>query len=115
MKRPGIATAEARSARTAVEQGVGEDPICDTGWYAGSNGRAAGSGSKNGITQYSGDEVRFQQFATRHLHAAGAPDTIAASCRSDAFGEASNCRPKATANGSGKMSAWPASMPSRMA
>ena len=52
MKRPGIATAEARSALTAVEQGVGEDPICDTGWYAGSNGRAAGSGSKNGITQY---------------------------------------------------------------
>jgi hypothetical protein len=62
------------------------------------------------LTRHSGNEVRFQQFATRHLHAAGAPDTIAASYRSDAFGEASDCRPKSAATGSGKMSTWPASM-----
>src|SRR5712691_5929355 len=50
---------------------------------------------------------------------AAEPDSIAAViaaiCRSASFGEDPNCRPKSTANGSGKMSSFPASMPSRIA
>src|SRR5258708_4811046 len=42
-------------------------------------------------------------------------ENIAAFCRSESFGEDWNRLPKSTANGSGKMSSCPASMPSRIA
>src|SRR3989441_1120199 len=58
-------------------------------------------------------------FGRRPAPHAAEADTIAAViaaiCRSEAFGEDPNCRPKSTANGSGKMSSCPASMPSRIA
>src|SRR5271165_5909534 len=49
------------------------------------------------------------------VHASAGAATIAAIWRSEVFGDDSNCRPNSTANGSGRMSSWPASTPSRIA